>query len=362
MTVAGALRALAGQTGPHPAPKARHGKSMELSEEAQRLASIVESSDDAIISKDFNGVILSWNSGAERLFGYRADEVIGRLVTLLIPQDRRDEEPTILARIRRGERVDHYETVRLHKDGSPIDISLTVSPIRGPDGRIIGASKIARDITERRRAEESQQLLLREMNHRVKNLFALANGVVALSVRSADTPQALAAAVQDRLEALARAHALAIARPSDADAPDEPPTLHGLIRTILSPHEDVTAADGPRITLSGHDVPVGGGSVSALALLLHEFATNAVKYGALSTPSGRVRIDCVDHDDQVVLTWTERGGPRIRAPVTVEGFGSLLARTAVKGQLGGEISRQWDPEGLTIRLVVGRDQIQGRQS
>ena len=122
---------------------------------AEHLASIVESSDDAIVSKDLDGIIRTWNCGAERLFGYKAAEVIGRPITILIPPDRLDEEPGILARIRRGERVDHYETVRRHKDGSLIDISLTVSPMRDAKGAIVGASKIARDITERKRAEQA---------------------------------------------------------------------------------------------------------------------------------------------------------------------------------------------------------------
>jgi PAS domain S-box-containing protein len=118
------------------------------------LLSIIETADDAIISKTLNGVITSWNKGAERIFGYTAEEVVGRSVTILIPEDHLDEEPTILARLRAGERMEHYETVRVRKDGTLINISLTVSPIKGPDGTIIGASKIARDITERKRAEQ----------------------------------------------------------------------------------------------------------------------------------------------------------------------------------------------------------------
>ncbi len=120
----------------------------------RRLASIVESSDDAIISKDLNGIITSWNQGAERLFSYAAEEVIGKPGTILVPQDRHDEEPEILERIRRGERVDHYETVRCCKDGRMLDVSLTVSPVQDPQGRIVGSSKIARDITPRKLAEE----------------------------------------------------------------------------------------------------------------------------------------------------------------------------------------------------------------
>ncbi len=116
-------------------------------EDAQRLAAIVSSSDDGIISIDLNGVIRSWNAGAERIFGYAADEIVGKPVTLLISQDRHDEEPSTLGRILRGERIDHYQTIRQRKDGTQIDISLTVSPIRNAEGKITGASKIARDIT-----------------------------------------------------------------------------------------------------------------------------------------------------------------------------------------------------------------------
>ena len=119
------------------------------------LTAIIESADDAIITKTLDGIITSWNKGAKRIFGYMAEEVIGKPVTILIPADHQDEEPAILARLRAGERIEHYETVRVRKDGSLVDISLTVSPIRGPDGQIIGASKIARDISERKRAEEA---------------------------------------------------------------------------------------------------------------------------------------------------------------------------------------------------------------
>src|SRR6202042_994989 len=120
---------------------------------AQHYAAIVESSADAILSKDLNGVIMSWNQGAELLFGYTAEEAVGKPVTILIPVERHDEEPRILERIRRVESIDHYETIRRRKDGTLIDISLTVSPIKGGNGKIIGASKIARDITDRKRIE-----------------------------------------------------------------------------------------------------------------------------------------------------------------------------------------------------------------
>jgi PAS domain S-box-containing protein len=124
---------------------------------AAALAAIVESSDDAIVSKDLDGIVTSWNKGAERLFGYTAEEAIGQSVTRLIPPERLDEEPDILEHIRNGESIEHYETIRRRKDGKDLDISLTVSPVRDSQGRVIGASKIARDISDRKRAEEALQ-------------------------------------------------------------------------------------------------------------------------------------------------------------------------------------------------------------
>ncbi|MDP9050926.1 MAG: PAS domain S-box protein, partial [Acidobacteriota bacterium] len=124
-------------------------------EELSRLAAAVESSDDAIITKTLEGVIVTWNAGARRMFGYLADEAVGRPVTILMPEDHIDEEPGILDRLRRGERIDHYETIRQHKDGSLINISLSVSPIKDASGKIIGAAKIARDITRQKRIEEA---------------------------------------------------------------------------------------------------------------------------------------------------------------------------------------------------------------
>jgi PAS domain S-box-containing protein len=126
------------------------------------LAAIIDSADDAIVSKDLNGVILSWNRGAERIFGWTAAEAVGRHITLIIPEERRAEEDEILARIRRGETVDHMETARVTKDGRRLNISLTVSPVRDRTGRIVGASKIARDVTERRRLEDERDRLLIE--------------------------------------------------------------------------------------------------------------------------------------------------------------------------------------------------------
>jgi PAS domain S-box-containing protein len=326
----------------------------------QRLASIVQFSDDAIISKNLDGIIESWNASAERIFGYTANEAIGQPVQMLIPSDRLNEETEILSRIRRGERTEHYETVRRRKDGSLIDISLTVSPIMDPDGRVIGASKIARDITERRKAQEQRELHFREMDHRIRNLFSLAGSVVTLSAPSARTPKEMAAIARNRLGALARAHALTLPKRFDnnSDQAENPTTLQTLIHAIAAPYEETGEAQR-RVVISGPDVPVSASLAASFALVLHEFATNAAKYGALSTPTGRVDIACAETNGIFSLTWTERGGPRIEGEPASQGFGTKLAQATVVDRLGGELTREWSPDGLTIRLSVARPRLAG---
>src|SRR5439155_884243 len=138
----------------------------------QLLAAIVDSSDDAIVSKTLDGVIMSWNRGAERIFGYTAAEAVGQHIWLIIPEDRQAEEADVLARLRRGERIDHFETIRRSKDGRQIPISLTVSPVRDAQGTIIGASKVARDITDRKLAEEMLRRSHDELDQRVRDRTA----------------------------------------------------------------------------------------------------------------------------------------------------------------------------------------------
>jgi PAS domain S-box-containing protein len=315
---------------------------------AERFAAIIESSDDAILSKDLKGNIKTLNPGAERLFGYTAEELVGKPVTTLIPPDRHGEEDRILDRIRRGERTDHYETLRRRKDGSLVDISLTVSPIKDSNGRIIGASKIARDITERRRNQEQQNLLLKEMNHRIKNLFTLAGAVVTLSARTAKTSKELAEAVQDRLAALALAHDLTlIDLTEEGKQSDRTITLTELVQTIVSPY---VAEENARVTINGPDVSIRGNAVMSMALLLHEIATNAAKYGALSSQRGRVDVRWSVSNGELFLAWRERGGPALYGQPDNEGFGGLLVRLTVTGQLDGQIIRDWNREGLTVNV------------
>ncbi|NRF07691.1 sensor histidine kinase [Agrobacterium pusense] len=317
------------------------------------LAAIVESSDDAIVSKSLDGIITTWNLSAERLFGYTAAEAVGRPITILIPEDRSDEEPAIIARMKAGERVEHFETVRRRKDGTLIDISLTISPIRQSDGKIIGASKIARDISERKRITEHQNMLLREMHHRVKNLFAITGSIITLAARTAHTPEELAEGMKNRLISLSHAHQMTLPPFSGlAQSTDQTTTFFTLLTHLLSPFE---GRDTRRWHLHGEDTPISADRLTSLALLFHEYATNAVKYGALSASEGRLDITLTPEPGCFQIEWLESNTtPATASESKGEGFGTTLEKMLIRA-LNAEVSREWHEHGLLIRLSLPRD-------
>jgi PAS domain S-box-containing protein len=311
------------------------------SEQRQRwLASIIESSDDVIVSKNLDGIIRSWNGGAERLFGYTAEEAIGQHITLVIPEDRQSEEHEILTRIRRGERIDHFETVRQRKDGSLIAVSLTISPVKNSEGNIVGASKIARDITERKRSEEHIATLAREAEHRVKNVLATVQATVNLS--QSKTLDGLKGVIGGRIRALANVHTLFVeSRWKGAE-------LSSLVRRELAPYLQNNARahiDGPQLLLEPN-------IAQTIAVILHELATNAAKYGALSRARGRVEVKwSLAANGQLVLNWTEKRGPVIKQP-TRQGFGTRVMERMIRDQHKGEIRLDWRAEGLACEIVL----------
>jgi len=314
------------------------GQRKRAEQNARRLASIVETSDDAIASIDLKGTITSWNRGAERLYGYSAAEVVGSPATILIPFDRVQEESNILDRVRRGDHVDHYETIRRHKAGYLIEVSLSVSPIRDGEGTILGASKIARDITERKRAEERNKLLLHEIKHRIKNSLTTVQAIAHQTLLNISDEER--SAFDGRLQALARAHDLLTLQSWDRVP------ITDLVAQSLAPFQDSEhrrfTADGPEATLETSKAVLVG-------LALHELATNAIKYGALSGEAGRVSIawDLVNDDEGARLRvhWKERGGPRVEEP-SRKGFGSVLIERAIASELGAS---HWEfaPEGVS---------------
>jgi two-component system, chemotaxis family, CheB/CheR fusion protein len=175
-------------------PEAEMASRSETEIQASRLAAIVESSDDAIASKDLNGIVTSWNASAERIFGYKAEEIIGKPITLIIPPELRSDEDMILGKIARGERIHHFETVRLTRSGERIDVSLSISPVRNASGKVVGASKIVRDITDRKRTEEALRRaeklaatgqLAASIAHEINNpMQALTNLVALISYKT----------------------------------------------------------------------------------------------------------------------------------------------------------------------------------
>ena len=321
----------------------RERKSAEI--ETARLAAIVASSDDAIISKTLAGRITSWNAGATRIFGYEPEEMIGQPVTRIIPPDLHHEEETILAKVRRGERVDHYDTVRCRKDGRRIDISLTVSPLRDHSGKVVGASKVARDVTERKRSEELQRLLLDELNHRVKNTLASIQAIASQSLRRAATPGDFVASFNGRVQALARAHDLLVrGEMRGAD-----------VAEIVREQVALGAADANRIFCLGPFLTLDAKTAVQLALVLHELATNARKYGALSIPMGQLSITWDTHtsaDTELFITWKETGVPKVRVP-TSRGFGTTLIERTLAAH-GGDAAVRYGADGILweIRLPL----------
>jgi PAS domain S-box-containing protein len=321
-----------------PTPREIEAALRESEQQLRWLASIVDSSDDAIVSKNLDGIISSWNSGAERIFGYSASEAIGQPITLVIPQDRQSEEREILTRIRRGERIDHFETIRQRKNGSLIIVSLTVSPVKDANGKIVGASKIARDITEQKKNQELIVTLAREAEHRSKNL--LANAMATVNLSQSNSPEGLKEVIAGRIQALANVCSLfAETRWIGAE-------VSAIATQELAPYSDGkrTFTDGPQ-TLLAPD------AAQAVAVALHELATNAAKYGALSTPDGHVRLEWSHAaDGPLRLRWMETGGPAAQEP-TRTGFGTRIVEQMIVQQKG-QVRFDWRKDGLVCEITL----------
>jgi PAS domain S-box-containing protein len=307
-----------------------------------RLGAIVISSDDAIVTKTLAGIVTSWNDGARRIFGYTEEEMIGQSITRIIPPHLHGEEGEILARLKRGEHIRHYETVRITKERRLVNISVTVSPLRDRSGAVIGASKVARDITERKQAEELQRLLIDELNHRVKNTLATIRAIASQSLERAKNPQDFVTSFSGRVQALSRAH----------DMLTEAKMQGAQIDDLVRAHVLLGASDR-RITCSGPALMLDAQSALHLALVLHELATNARKHGALSTPQGRLTLswDLRRNGEQTLcLSWKESGGPEVSVPME-RGFGSTLIEKTLQTH-GGEVVVGFDRDGVSSRITM----------
>lgn len=264
-----------------------------------------------------------------------------------------DLEPLLRRVLETGETVfakDRPFYIERHGYPENVYFDISYSPVRDENSKVAGVLCIVCETTERVIAEERQRLLLRETNHRLKNLLAMVDAMIGLSVRSAGTPQEFAQSLRGRLAALLRAKELV--RPGimgTEHATSERTTLYELVRMIMQPYEDDTCQ---RITASGPDVAVGGTAVTSLALALHESATNAVKYGALSQPDGTLSITWEVMGDELRLAWEESGGPPIIVTPKADGFGSILTNRSVINQLRGKIEYDWQRAGLKLRMTM----------
>ncbi|HET6469329.1 MAG TPA: PAS domain S-box protein [Geminicoccaceae bacterium] len=304
------------------------------------LAAIVESSGDAIASKTLDGIVTSWNKAAERLFGYTAEEMIGHKIAVLAAPGQEEQMPAILERLRRGERVEHFDTVRRRKDGTLVEISLTVSPVRDATGRIVGASKIARDISERRAAERHRQLLLSELDHRVRNTLAVVQAIALQTMRPGRDPERAKADFLGRLHALAETHTLL----------SQGGWLAVGLRAVAAAQLDKFS---DRVDIVGDEVHLTPRASLTLGMVLYELASNALKHGALGTPQGRVeiawRVEAGTEPAMLHVRWRESGGPAVPQP-RHQGLGRTLIERSVGHELGGRAELVFAPGGLSCDL------------
>ncbi|WP_044560785.1 PAS domain S-box protein [Azospirillum sp. B4] len=305
------------------------------------LAAIVDSSDDAIISKTLDGTVTSWNAAAERLFGYTADEMIGNNIAVLAPPGREAEMPGILSRLKQGERISHFETLRRHKSGHTVEISLTVSPLLDADGNLIGASKIARDITQNRRSERQISFLMQEVDHRAKNALAVVQSILRLT--RADTVDDFVALVEGRISALAAIHSKVASRHWVGI------DMESLAQISFDPFD----SDSARVTHGGPQMVLGPQASQALGLALYELAGNAARYGALNHPDGHVDLSWRHDDDALSLNWREWGLRDVRPPMR-KGFGLTVCQLLLAGQLGGRLNFDWQDGGLALGISLPR--------
>lgn len=310
--------------------------------ETARLAAIVRSSQDAIICTTTDGQITFWSRGAADAYGYQPEEMEGQSILRVIPPELHDEELRIQQRIRRGERIEYYETERLAKNGKHVSISLSVSVIRDQLGNVLGVARVGRDITERKHAERVQNLLMGELNHRVKNTLATVQSIAHQTLRTQENPASFADSFNGRLRSLASASSLL------ADNSWQAADFSTLVRDQLL----LGSLDDSRISYSGPAVVLDPQLALHVALVLHELGTNARKYGALSVPVGQVSIGWSvrnSGDRSLLLEWSERGGPPVVA--SKRGFGMTLIENSLKSH-GGTVAMDFQVNGITCKIKL----------
>jgi two-component sensor histidine kinase len=288
----------------------------------------------------------------ERVYAFLSEAGVPNYEVLLVPLYAGQPDPLGTLWV-----ISHEEAI--HFDSGDARVMTELAAFAGLALKMIQDASVLRASEERLNlALHQQEMLTREMSHRVKNLFAIAIGMVSISAKSAATPQDMAKTLLGRLNALARAHDLVL-RGLQADGQIiREATLTRLLEAIFQPYTDLASTGDPkRIIISGPDLVIGERALTSLALVLHELATNAVKYGALSVGQGVVHVAWQIEADNLMLRWEERKGPAIEKTPTSEGFGSILVRRSIVGQLGGELDYIWKPEGFSAFISIPMERL-----
>ena len=311
-----------------------------------QLAAVVQSSLDAVMSMGPDGTVRTWNPGSEALFGYRPEEIIGRPASLLYPENAQREAQETYDELRLGNYV-RRDVVRRHKDGTLVNVNVNIAPMHAADGNLSGFSAIIRDISDRKQHEEHLRLVMRELSHRSKNLLAVIQAMARQTARSSNDLEEFERNYSQRLQALSASHDLLVNQ-NWHGAP-----LADLLRSILSPFDDDVA---DRIELIGPSLFVTPTAAQNLALSVHELATNASKYGALSVPDGRVTIEwhmetAQDGQERLRINWKEVGGPIVEKPKR-RGFGHIVINRMVAQALDAEVDLEFAPEGVSWTLKI----------
>ena len=311
-----------------------------------RMAAVAAASQDALFGATVEGYIEAWNPAAERLFGYTASEAIGQHISILAGPAERGAQGENLARARAGEKIQPYNARRLRKDGTYVDVSVALGPVKAQDGSVMAISVAMHDISDRKEWEARQRLMTRELAHRVKNSFAILQAILRSTLKTTSNPQDFAAKFSGRLHSLAAAQDILTA--NDWKGAE----LGALARHLLSLY---IADEGVRFAISGPEVNLPAEYAVPFGLIFNELATNALKYGALSTPNGKIELSWhvenrINEGTMLRLTWRERGGPKITS-LDARGFGSALIE---KSLAGAKVERHFDAEGFicTIELTL----------
>ena len=220
-------------------------------------------------------------------------------------------------------------------------------PLRDPSGKIIRWLGTCTDIDDAKRQAEHNEILSRELSHRIKNIFAVISGLISLTANRAAEARPALSTLLGRIAALGRAHEFARPHSPQSMPSMAEGTFTGLLTQLLSPYEEAGIG---RVSITGDDIRIDDRSATPLALVIHELATNSAKYGALSAPGGQLSIAIERSADTLVIVWTEAGGPQVNGPPTRTGFGTELAELSIKRQLGGLIEKDWRPQGLQVRI------------